>query len=136
MLVVMQRQSSMIQKVARTAEISQVPFTDRIVDVLVMMQSQVPTSTVHRQNADVAMAIQRQASRDVATLGYHDQKSSGTMSSSQEQHTDKVANVPVAMRDSSQRRSSRETGHVQNTASGIRLPETSTVTSWQYAMSL
>ena len=42
-LVVMQRQSSTIQKLARTTEIPQAPFIDRIVDVIVVIQRQVPT---------------------------------------------------------------------------------------------
>ena len=56
----MQRQSSMVRKVATTAEISQVPFFDRIVDVLFEIQRQVPT---------VQVAIQRQRFPQAQYLG-------------------------------------------------------------------
>ena len=65
MLVVMPQRSSMIQKVARTAEIPQMPFICRIVDVLVMKQRQVLTikraqsiissTQVQRNGFDTAM---------------------------------------------------------------------------------
>ena len=58
-VVVILYQSSIIQKVTRTAKNSQVPFTDRIVDVLVVIQRQVPTFQ--------KTAVQRQASRGDTT---------------------------------------------------------------------
>ena len=50
--VVVQRQSSMIHKVARTAEIPLVPFTDRIDDVLDMKESQVPKQSLTAKSSD------------------------------------------------------------------------------------
>ena len=63
-LVVMQRQSSMIVDVAGTAEIPQMPFTDRIVDDLVMVQSQAPTKKHSSTQVPYVLAWCETASRD------------------------------------------------------------------------
>ena len=106
MLVVMQGQSSKLQKVARTAEIPQVPFVDRVVDApgrdaeAGQRSVEVPQVQHLGRTVDAAMAMQRQASRGDARPRSHDQESSGIMSSTREQQIDMVANVPVFMRDS------------------------------------
>ena len=87
------------------------PLIDRIVDVLVVIPRHAPSvQMVARQRqrpvevpqawypgraADVAMAIQRQAFRDVATPGSHDQESSEN-----HEHVDETAEL-ICVNDAS-----------------------------------
>ena len=96
-LVVMQRQSPMIQKAARTAENPQVPFVDRFVDIPVVRQKQCPTVR--------KVAVQRQRSVEVPQVHYLGRTvdvpvAAGLQSMETKQrqvpHIDEIVDVPVA----------------------------------------